>query len=276
MESRQLEYFLTVLDHGSMNRAAAALHIAQPSLSQAIRALERDLGNDLFHRIGRRLVLTDAGRALIDPARDVVRGLHTARASVDSVGGLQVGRVEIAAMSSQAVDPLSRMVRTFQKQHPRISMSTRAARNPNEVIDMVRTGATELGVLGCLEKPAAAEVELCLLDRQRYVLIAPADGPFRLGGPCGTTSSPGSSSSLARSVLGCDSSWTTSGRRASHSTRRWSLNIASCSCPSCSVGWAWRCSPMPGPRWRGRSGCLSWTSNRPRTCMSRWPGGRAG
>ncbi|MDX8030566.1 LysR family transcriptional regulator [Lentzea sp. BCCO 10_0856] len=48
MDIRQLRYFLAVVDHGSVNKAAAALHVAQPSLSQAIRALERDLGLDLL------------------------------------------------------------------------------------------------------------------------------------------------------------------------------------------------------------------------------------
>ncbi|GAA3440471.1 hypothetical protein BJ998_008724 [Kutzneria kofuensis] len=64
MDARQLEYFLAVVDHGGMGRAAAALHVAQPSLSQALRTLERDLGQPLFHRIGRRLVLNDAGLAV--------------------------------------------------------------------------------------------------------------------------------------------------------------------------------------------------------------------
>jgi hypothetical protein len=57
MDARQLEYFLAVVDHDGFGRAAAKLHIAQPSLSQAIAALERDLGVKLFHRLGRGVVL---------------------------------------------------------------------------------------------------------------------------------------------------------------------------------------------------------------------------
>ncbi|WP_342768605.1 LysR family transcriptional regulator [Amycolatopsis palatopharyngis] len=73
-----------------MHKAANALHVAQPSLSQTIRVLERDLGTALFHRFGRRLVLTQAGHALIEPARQIVRGL--------------------AAMPSQAIEPLGATV----------------------------------------------------------------------------------------------------------------------------------------------------------------------
>ena len=70
MDTRQLRYFLAVVDAGSVHRAAEQLYVAQPSVSQALRALERDLGSLLFHRTGRRLILTAAGRALIVlPAR---------------------------------------------------------------------------------------------------------------------------------------------------------------------------------------------------------------
>jgi DNA-binding transcriptional LysR family regulator len=180
MDVRQLRYFLAVVDHGSVNRAAAALHVAQPSLSQAIRALERDLGLDLFRRVGRKLVLTDAGEALIAPARQVVRGLATARASVNEVAGLRVGRVEIAAMPSQSVEPLARMIKTVTEQHPGLSISVRAAFTADDVIDEVRSGRTELGLLGTSEPLADARVVVRPMGRQRFVLVCPA-GQFEPG-----------------------------------------------------------------------------------------------
>ncbi|MCO1578916.1 LysR family transcriptional regulator [Crossiella sp. SN42] len=181
MDARQLAYFLAVVDHGGVHRAAAALYLAQPSLSQAIRALERDLGQDLFHRAGRRLVLTDAGRALVEPARQVVRDLDIARASVAATAGLAVGRVEIAAMPSQAVQPLSDLVTAFTTRHPGLTVTIRAAFTAPEVLELVRTGVTELGLLGATRLPPAVDVRLTPLGRQRFVLIAPAGGPFRPG-----------------------------------------------------------------------------------------------
>lgn len=178
MDARQLEYFLAVVDHGGMNRAAQALYVAQPSLSQAIRALERDLGTGLFDRVGRRLVLTQAGRALIEPARQVVRGLASARASVDSVAGLEVGRVEVAAMPSQAVEPLGGMIRRFTRRHPGLSVAVRAAFTPGEVLGMVRGGVTEIGLAAGPEPLTATGVEVVRLGRQRFVLVAPAGAPF--------------------------------------------------------------------------------------------------
>ena len=67
MDVRQLTYFLAVVETMNFGRAAELLHIAQPSLSQAIGTLERELGVPLFHRVGRGIVLSDAGAQLIDP-----------------------------------------------------------------------------------------------------------------------------------------------------------------------------------------------------------------
>src|SRR5690348_7877406 len=75
LEVRQLEYFLAVHDHGGVTRAAKALHLSQPSLSQAIRSLERQLRTELFLRVGRGLVLAPAGQALLEPARQVLRSM---------------------------------------------------------------------------------------------------------------------------------------------------------------------------------------------------------
>jgi Bacterial regulatory helix-turn-helix protein, lysR family len=73
VDVRQLTYFLAVVETMNFGRAAEQLHIAQPSLSQAIGTLERELGVPLFHRVGRGIVLSDAGAQLIEPARQVVR-----------------------------------------------------------------------------------------------------------------------------------------------------------------------------------------------------------
>jgi LysR family transcriptional regulator, carnitine catabolism transcriptional activator len=68
VDRRQLEYFLAVAAHGSFTGAAAALRIAQPSLSHAINAVEREVGAQLFHRVSHGVTLTAAGEALLRPA----------------------------------------------------------------------------------------------------------------------------------------------------------------------------------------------------------------
>jgi DNA-binding transcriptional LysR family regulator len=148
MDARQLRCFLAVVDHGGVNRAAEALFLAQPSVSQSLRSLERDLDTALFHRTGGRLVLTAAGEVLVDQARDVVRGLELSRALVEAVDGLQGGRLVIASTPSQSVSPLADLVAGFLQRHPGLSVDVRAAPTPDDVATALKTGEAELGLIG--------------------------------------------------------------------------------------------------------------------------------
>lgn len=178
MDIRQLEYFLAIVDEGGFHRAASVLYVSQPALSQAVRSLERDLGAALFHRIGRRAVLTEAGQALIEPARAAVRSLRTARAGVAAVRELRDGRVDVAAMPSQAVEPLTTMVRAFSSRWPGVTVAIKAASTAQDVVTMVRTGAAELGLLAVQGPLPDKDVTAHAVEEQRFVLLTPHDGPF--------------------------------------------------------------------------------------------------
>ncbi|MBR8742082.1 LysR family transcriptional regulator [Nocardiopsis sp. MG754419] len=173
MDVRRLGYFLAVVDHGGFGRAAEHLLIAQPSLSQAVAGLERDLGTRLFHRVGRGVVLSDAGRRLVGPARRVLRDVEAARAVVDSVNGLQRGRVHLVTMPSPGIEPLTTLVASFRGRHPALMVDVEAAFTPEEVVDSVRSGRTELGLLGSPGDPRSGELSLLRLERQPLVLLSP-------------------------------------------------------------------------------------------------------
>ncbi|MFD4865428.1 LysR family transcriptional regulator [Streptomyces sp. NPDC058412] len=181
MDFRQLTYFLAIVDHGGFNRAAAALYVSQPSLSQAIQGLERDLGSPLFHRMGRRVVLTEAGTALVPRAREALHALELARASVGAVRELRGGRLEIAAMASPTVEPLSTMIQRFTERYPAVSLSLRVALTREDVVDMVRTGGRELGLLTTSSPLPNTDVVPHHVGEDRLVLVTPMDGPFPAG-----------------------------------------------------------------------------------------------
>ncbi|MER6256765.1 LysR family transcriptional regulator [Streptomyces sp. NPDC001584] len=181
MDFRQLTYFLAIVDQGGFNRAAAALYVSQPSLSQAIQGLERDLGSRLFHRMGRRVVLTEAGTALVPRAREALHALELARASVGAVRELCGGRLEIAAMASPTVEPLSTMVRRFTERHPAVSLSLRVALTREDVVELVRTGGCELGLLTTSSPLQSRDVVPHHVGEDRLVLVTPMDGPFPAG-----------------------------------------------------------------------------------------------
>src|SRR5262249_20903462 len=110
MDIRQLEYVVAVVDEGTFSAGAQALHVAQPSLSQGIRSLEAELGVELFVRTGRSVVLSEAGRALVDPARQVLRDVAVARAAVEEVIGLAAGHLDVVCLPTLAVSPTATLV----------------------------------------------------------------------------------------------------------------------------------------------------------------------
>ncbi len=145
MDERRLRYFLAVVDEGGVTRAADHLHVAQPSLSQALRALESELGVELFHRVGRSLRLAPAGEALLGPARQILRSIEEARGAMAGVRELETGTIEIAALATLAVDPMATLIGAFRERHPRIQVRVIEPESADGVRALVSDGSCELG-----------------------------------------------------------------------------------------------------------------------------------
>lgn len=173
MDARQLSYFLAVVEHLNFGRAAEQLHIAQPSLSQAMSTLERELGVPLFHRVGRGIALSDAGAQLVEPARQVLRDLESAKAAVQSTRELRRGRVELVSMPSPGIEPLATLIRIFTQRHPGMTVTADAAFTPEEVVHAVKTGQAELGLLGAASPPDTSGLRVVPVEDQPLVLVSP-------------------------------------------------------------------------------------------------------
>ncbi|MFG2520943.1 LysR family transcriptional regulator [Streptomyces sp. NPDC048527] len=175
MERRQLEYFMAVVEHGGFTTAARAMHVAQPSLSHAIRALERELGGSLFHRLPQGSALTSAGEALVGPARQVLRDLSTARSLVREVLGLSGGRLDIVSQTTLAVDPLALMLGRFHRAHPKVGVHVVDPEHSRDVVRMVESGECELGLVD--EAVALSDLSSHELPEQEMYVILPPDHP---------------------------------------------------------------------------------------------------
>jgi DNA-binding transcriptional LysR family regulator len=181
MELHQLRYALAVVDHGTFTAAAAACFVAQPSLSHAVRKLEGELGVDLFHRIGRHTILTAAGEAFVPAAREVLRTLDTLRGDVDAVAGVVAGHLDLVALPTLAVDPVTALVGAFRAAHPAVTVRLAHPENTSELLALIRSGHSELGIT---ELPVTADrIDTLPLGRQELVAILPPDSrrPSRFG-----------------------------------------------------------------------------------------------
>lgn len=171
MDARQLRYFLAVVDHEGFNRAAEHLLIAQPSLSQTIKTLEREIGVPLFHRVGRRALLSAAGQELVGPARLVLRDLEAAEDAMAALKGVRRGRLDLVAMPSPAVEPLTTLIAHYTAAHPHVVVSTTAAFTAAEVIAAVQSGSSEIGLLGTDKPISVPDVDVLPLECQPMVLV---------------------------------------------------------------------------------------------------------
>jgi DNA-binding transcriptional LysR family regulator len=142
----QLGYFLAVAEHGNLTRAAAELHVAQPSLSAQVKKLEHELGTPLFDRLPRGVALTQAGAALLPLARQVLADVEQVRRTVDELTGLQGGTLRVGATPSLATTLLPAALTGFHVRHPGVAL-----------------GFTEAGSEDLVARLEANELDLALV-----------------------------------------------------------------------------------------------------------------
>lgn len=145
MELHQLRYFVTAARTGHFGRAAEAIPISQPSLSQGIARLERELGLQLFDRGGRGTTLTAAGRELLPVAEQVVSGAARIETAAEEIRGLGSGRLEICALPALDQYLLPPWLVQFRQQFPRVALRVRELRPAGAVARAVLSGQADLG-----------------------------------------------------------------------------------------------------------------------------------
>lgn len=140
----QLRIFVGVAEREHMTRAAEALRLTQSAVSGAIIALENRHGVVLFHRIGRRVELTQDGRIFLEEARAVLRSAAAADHTLSDLRGLKRGAINIHASQTTASYWLPEHLADFKRRHPEIAINVTIG-NTTHVIAAVTEGAAEIG-----------------------------------------------------------------------------------------------------------------------------------
>ncbi len=140
----QLRIFVCVAEREHMTRAAEALHLTQSAVSGAISALENRHGVTLFHRVGRRVELTQEGRSFLNEARAVLQAATTADKALIELRGLKRGSISIFASQTTASYWLPERLARFKSQYPEIAIHVSIG-NTTQVISAVIGGSAEIG-----------------------------------------------------------------------------------------------------------------------------------
>jgi DNA-binding transcriptional LysR family regulator len=146
VQLQQLVYFLTVAQTKHFTQAAQQLEIAQPSLSQQIRALEKSLGAELFDRVRGNITLTPAGEALLPIAERITADVETARQEVRELVELRHGRVRLGAPPSLLTGLLPGVARLYRERYPGIRLVIDES-GSRDLVAKAATGALDLALL---------------------------------------------------------------------------------------------------------------------------------
>ena len=168
----QLRYFLAVADRLHFGRAAAALHISQPPLSRAIRALEQRLGVVLFARSRRRVELTPEGTRLLGEARRMLGQLERTVQEVRGMARGEEGRLRIGFVSLADYGVLPGLLKAFKSARPGITLALREMLSPEQAAALA-AGELDFALL-LPPVPDAEPLEHLVVQRERFVAALPS------------------------------------------------------------------------------------------------------
>ncbi|GAB4278606.1 MAG: LysR substrate-binding domain-containing protein [Oscillatoriaceae cyanobacterium] len=152
MTLEQLRIFLAVAEYLHFTRAAEALFITQPAVSAAIQCLEAEYGVKLFHRIGRRIEIAEAGKLLQIEAQKILDQVVQAERGLKELNNLQRGELKLGASLTIGNYWLPSKISQFKRQYPGINIDCTLA-NAEEICEGTATGIFDLGLLTGEVKP---------------------------------------------------------------------------------------------------------------------------
>lgn len=178
MQLQQLRYFAAVADLGNFTRAAERLHVAQPSLSQQIRALERELGAELLHRSRGSSTPTDAGEALLPLARRILADADSARLAVQETVQLRRGRVRLGAPPSLCLSLVPDVLGAFRARHPGVGLEIREG-GSGDLVTALGEGALDLALIVSSPGEPLPALAVTPLLHEDLVLVSAEPLPHR-------------------------------------------------------------------------------------------------
>lgn len=177
MELRHLRYFVAVAEERHFTRAAKALGMGQPPLSQQVQALERELGTPLFRRLPRGVALTEAGQVFLEDARRILRDAAQAAERARRVARGEQGRIRVGMINSAPFHPLvPQVVREFRKRYPNVALTLEERTTPG-LAAAVRNETVDLAFVRPLLETDRALAQEPLLEEEMLVAL-PLDHPL--------------------------------------------------------------------------------------------------
>lgn len=174
MEIHQLRYFVATAETGNFTRASERCHVSQPSLSQQILNLESELGHKLFHRLGRRAVLTEAGETFLERARKILFEVENASRELSDNPALE-RRIVVGAVQTVMPYLLTPLMARCREEHPNLVIDAREGFRA-DLVRAVTAGELDLAVVPLPVKEHRVAIEQLLTEP--LLLVVGKNHPF--------------------------------------------------------------------------------------------------
>jgi DNA-binding transcriptional LysR family regulator len=181
-----VEALIAVIDHGSFTAAAEVLRISQPSLSRRIHTLEDVLATRLFHPVGRRMELTDAGRGVVAAGRRALAEMESLEEMVGASLALTAGSLRVTGLPSLVATELPAHLGRFHRAHPGVRVEISTVDDAEELAEAIRLGRADAAV-GVVDR-VPEDLATIGLPAQEFAAVLPSaaraeDDDSPLSGP---------------------------------------------------------------------------------------------
>ena len=177
MEMAQIRYMLAAAKHLNFTRAATDCNVTQPALTKGIKALEEELGAALFHREGRRILLSEFGRSMLPHLQHIADEADTARRIAQNFRLLEKVPIRLGVMSTVGHLRLARFLARFEKMHKGLELSVSEG-SVTDLTDQLNDGEIDIAIMTRTD-PLAKALRTHVLYTERYVVVFPPE--HRLG-----------------------------------------------------------------------------------------------
>jgi DNA-binding transcriptional LysR family regulator len=200
MDLANLNAFIAIAEMGSFSAAGERLHLTQPAVSKRIAGLEQQLDVRLFDRLGREVSLTEAGRALLPRAYQILNVLDDTRRALTNLTGEVTGRLTLAPSHHIGLHRLPTLLRAFTKTYPDVALDIQfldsevayeeilhgraelavitLAPEPHALVKAVKVWDDPLDFVAAPEHPLATRKNVSLADLARYPAVFPGENTF--------------------------------------------------------------------------------------------------
>ncbi|MBK4992454.1 LysR family transcriptional regulator [Pseudomonas sp. S37] len=172
---KHLRYFVVLAEQRHFGRAAEILHMAQPPLSQQIKALESSLGVELFDRSVRPIGLTAAGRALFREARQILAQVERAETITRRAGTVEHGQLRISLTGTATLEFAAPVISLFKERFPHVHLSLQEMSSPQQQ-QAVEKGEVHIGFV----RPPVIQdnLEVALVHQEPFIVALPSHHPL--------------------------------------------------------------------------------------------------